>query len=396
MMNGLNDIIYLPVSFGEAFDKLSILDIKLNKIKDERKNEVQKEYDTIKEDLYKLMTKDILFHYKILKNINENIWEKQDIFRTIKDDAEKNRLCVDIIEENDRRFRVKNKINNILCSSLNEQKGYVRKKAFILTHLGLGDHITSMGIVRYYATKYDELHVVCKKKYEDNLRLFYKDDITIKIFPIDTRNIKDDDISSHFGFSKKSNATYIYNNEIYDLITTGMHGPINTKSYNIPFCFYQDVQLDFDIFWEYSHIIDTQEANDLYNLLIKNNVSDYILIHNSSSRGNAFLIEEIENKGNLDRNKILFINTERNVYLHGHPFYELANKFVMKPLVFYKNVIINASQIYVSDSCIFCLCLVLNIKTDKCYIINKGWGYEYIFTEQYKFNPQRTRKFYPF
>ena len=144
------------------------------------------------------------------------------------------------------------------------------------------------------------------------------------------------------------------------------------------------------------HIIDTQEGNDLYDLLIKNNISNYIFIHNESSRGIAFSIEEIENKTKLHRNQILFINTEKNVYLPGHPFYDLASKFIMKPLVFYKNVIINASQIFVSDSCIFCLCLILNIKTDKCYIINKGWKYEYIFTEQYKFNSQRTRKFiYP-
>ena len=37
----------LPVSYGEAIDKLTILDIKLDKIKDDRKIDVKKEYDAI-------------------------------------------------------------------------------------------------------------------------------------------------------------------------------------------------------------------------------------------------------------------------------------------------------------------------------------------------------------
>ena len=36
-------IINLPISIGEAIDKLTILDIKLEKITDNRKNDVKKE-----------------------------------------------------------------------------------------------------------------------------------------------------------------------------------------------------------------------------------------------------------------------------------------------------------------------------------------------------------------
>ena len=43
----MTDILYLPVSLGEAIDKLTILDIKLDKINDNRKNDVQKEYDLL-------------------------------------------------------------------------------------------------------------------------------------------------------------------------------------------------------------------------------------------------------------------------------------------------------------------------------------------------------------
>lgn len=389
------DTIKLPVSYGEAFDKLSILDIKMSKIKDDRIFDVKNEYSMIKDKLNNLMTNDIIFHYRILKMINETIWDKQDIFRKETNISLKNNLCIEIIEENDRRFRVKNKINNILNSLLKEQKGYNRKKAFILTHLGLGDHITSMGIVRYYSTIYDEIYVVCIKKYEQNVRLMYKDDITIKIFPINTTNYSD--VNSDFGFSKIPGSTFTYNNEKYDLITVGMYGSVNTKSYTIPFCFYKDINLDYSIFWDYSHIVDTYESKELYNKIIENHdIKNYVVIHYGSrtSMGNSF--REIEKYFKINRNDTLLINIEKNMYEREHPYYELANIFVMKPVIFYKDILINASKIFVSDSCLFCLAMMLDIKTEECYILNNsvsGDYYQYIFTDQYKFNDIKTRRF---
>ena len=41
----------LPVSLGEAIDKLTILDIKCNKIQDNRKKNVENEYNILYEKL---------------------------------------------------------------------------------------------------------------------------------------------------------------------------------------------------------------------------------------------------------------------------------------------------------------------------------------------------------
>lgn len=397
----VDNTIYLPVSYGEAFDKMSILDIKLNKIKDNRVIDVKKEYDMIKDYLNNIITNNINFYYNILKEINQNIWEKQDIFRYNNDINFKNNLCIDIISENDRRFRVKNKINNLLNSELKEQKGYNKKNAFILTHLGLGDNITSMGIVRYYSTIYDEIYVVCKNKYESNVRLLYQDDKTIHIYPIDSLNMSNDDICTYFGISNKPNAKYIYNNEEYDLITTGMYSAINTNYYTIPFCFYKDVNLDYSIFWEYSYIIDTDESKKLYNELVKRNIKNYIICHTSSSDIEyVFTIKDIKNTQEIDINNTLIIDIGKNIYSLDDPFYDIANIFVMKPIIYYKDTIINASQIYTTDSCLFTMSLLLDIKTDKCYVIprNKIQDlYNYIFTDEFKFNNNKNRKFkYPF
>ena len=110
--------ITLPVSLGEALDKLTILDIKLQKISDERKADVKKEYDLLMTSLKPYVTA-YSYHYRILRAINLLIWDIQDLFHgkdtTPEQGAE---LCHNILLENDRRFRVKAKINALANSAL--------------------------------------------------------------------------------------------------------------------------------------------------------------------------------------------------------------------------------------------------------------------------------------
>ena len=104
----MTNIINLPISIGEGLDKLTILDIKMKKIKDERLNDVKKEYDILNTQLQDYRN-NYYFFYNILMNINENIWNMQDIFRETKCIETQNALCKKIISENDNRFRVKKK-----------------------------------------------------------------------------------------------------------------------------------------------------------------------------------------------------------------------------------------------------------------------------------------------
>ena len=104
--------IELPVSIGEALDKLTILDIKMKKITDDRKDDVEKEFNLLSSKLEKYKT-NFVFYYNILLSINESIWDMQNIFRDSNNLQEQNQLCTQIIKENDNRFRVKKKINNL-------------------------------------------------------------------------------------------------------------------------------------------------------------------------------------------------------------------------------------------------------------------------------------------
>ena len=347
----------LPVSLGEALDKLTILEIKLDKIKDDRKSDVQKEYDMLHKKLAEYINKNE-FHYHTLKRINLSIWELQDKFR-YGNSKDKDKICMKIIDENDRRFRVKNKINVSADSELKEQKGYKPKRAFVLTHLGLGDNITSIGAVRYLSTCYDKVIMVCKERNKKNMELFYADDESIVIHPV----IDDRNISPRMGFSMDAFKQITLGMDLY---LAGGHCFGRPNSYDdIPYNFYRDMKINEEYFWSYFHINTPKESHSLFEKIKNHN---YIFIHNTSSNGQAFTIEEVEKKLDINRKDSLIINPCKNVYTPDDDFYELAQEFLNHPLAFYGTIIIHASKVIMTDSSFLCMALNLPIKTNECYL----------------------------
>jgi hypothetical protein len=102
-------MIHLSVSIGEAIDKLSILDIKCKRITDPDKHvHCQREYELLHKELHPYIEK-YPFYYKQLYTINDDIWIMQDEIR-VHPDPQK---CVDILDKNDMRFRIKDNINQV-------------------------------------------------------------------------------------------------------------------------------------------------------------------------------------------------------------------------------------------------------------------------------------------
>jgi hypothetical protein len=123
--------IYSEISAGELFDKISILEIKKNKIKDKTKrNIVLKELSslqkTVNENIKK--SKSLTKLYKKLKTVNLKLWKIEDDIR----DCERKRNFEDkfinlaraVYFTNDERSRVKNKINSLTKSNISEVKSY--------------------------------------------------------------------------------------------------------------------------------------------------------------------------------------------------------------------------------------------------------------------------------
>ena len=125
--------ILAEISAGEFFDKLSILEIKLNKIKDlVLLNEVKKEYEILNESKNNNInfSKEIEILYKDLKETNEKLWKIEDEIRLCEKNSDFKdkfiQLSRDVYFTNDKRSKTKSEINKILGSNIIEIKQYTQ------------------------------------------------------------------------------------------------------------------------------------------------------------------------------------------------------------------------------------------------------------------------------
>jgi hypothetical protein len=164
--------VHLPTSIGEAIDKLTILDIKLERIADiARKADVQREHDALLN--HSELTDFIQTHsdlYNTMKKANAIIWDMMDVLRdgaSRVSGEEYLKTCKDCIEFNDIRFRIKARINQASNSELREQKSY-KATVFKLAIIGLHEshaHISTVQRIlqrpmQYYGILYDEVQIV--------------------------------------------------------------------------------------------------------------------------------------------------------------------------------------------------------------------------------------------
>ena len=126
----MNKII-IEISIGELLDKISILEIKQEKIKDPEKLKfINKEHTILKEHLEKNIKSDnkIKDLYQSLKKINTKLWVIEDDKRQCekdKDFGEKFiKLSRDVHFLNDDRAKIKLEINDHTGSVIREIKEY--------------------------------------------------------------------------------------------------------------------------------------------------------------------------------------------------------------------------------------------------------------------------------
>ena len=123
--------ILVEVSVGELLDKISILEIKKEKIKDlEKLKFINDEYSVLKDQLNKNVKSNQKLNklYEKLKNINVKLWIIEDDKRQCekdKDFGEKFiKLSRDVHFLNDDRAKIKLEINNYTGSVIKEIKEY--------------------------------------------------------------------------------------------------------------------------------------------------------------------------------------------------------------------------------------------------------------------------------
>ena len=137
-MNGSMKV-QIPVSVGELVDKITILEIKKNKIKEKKKlKRVIMELNLLQKELSKITGKHRASKNEFIKlsaklaGINQRLWNIENRIRKME---AVNKFGKEFIEKargvyiyNDKRSEIKNKINKLFGSKIAEVKEYTKYK----------------------------------------------------------------------------------------------------------------------------------------------------------------------------------------------------------------------------------------------------------------------------
>ena len=121
-----------PISYGEAIDKLTILEIK--KVNITQKNQLENILNehsllTTKLDKLRIENKDVFENfYKELLKVNSALWKIEDSLRIFEKDKIFNEefisLARSVYKLNDQRYKIKKQINIYFKSDIFEEKKY--------------------------------------------------------------------------------------------------------------------------------------------------------------------------------------------------------------------------------------------------------------------------------
>ena len=124
-------VISVPISWGELVDKITILEIKMDRIHDEKKREnIDKELQALKivfdqgckgpEKIKQVKAK--------LRGVNEQLWDIEDDIRKCEKEKDFSQRFINLARSvymtNDQRAVLKREINIILKSEFLEEKSY--------------------------------------------------------------------------------------------------------------------------------------------------------------------------------------------------------------------------------------------------------------------------------
>ena len=121
-------IINAPISIGELIDKITILEIKKNKLQNSKLENVLKELSLLRKlmEKHQIEITDNLFTQ--LKEINLTLWNIEDQIRIKEKKKEFDNIFIELARSvyftNDKRSEIKKRINRLSNSEITEEKSY--------------------------------------------------------------------------------------------------------------------------------------------------------------------------------------------------------------------------------------------------------------------------------
>jgi len=243
-----------------------------------------------------------------------------------------------------------------------------QSSAYLLSHNGLGDNIIMFGAIYFLLDYYQTINFLCKYMYYDNIKLMFLNNPNVIIIPF---NEKNEDEGEGEECTKIITPQYEYSdificgghkNYLYTKITHPLLNYIKTPNLHLKYDFisefYSDINMGIDIFYDKFDIPSTIKSQ---NLLQSINNYRIIFTHTSASNKTIDLHNILDKYITLTDH--LIINANLNYYnvLTYPDKHKDAQQFINIPIAYYIDIIKNANEIYVIDSCFFAIVLPLRL-----------------------------------
>ena len=126
--SSIKKIINAPISIGELVDKITILEIKKNKLQKSKLENVLKELSFLRKLMEKHQIEITDDLYTQLKEINLTLWNIEDQIRIKEKNKEFDNIFIELARsvyfKNDKRAEIKKRINQLSNSEITEEKSY--------------------------------------------------------------------------------------------------------------------------------------------------------------------------------------------------------------------------------------------------------------------------------
>ena len=263
--------------------------------------------------------------------------------------------------------------------------------AYFLSHNGLGDNITNIGAVYFLTQYYNTIYFLCKDIYYENITKLFKNKIINKniiLIQFNSENefnecktiITNAMINTIKNVTSNEMTNSMSNSSIDIFISGNCHTSYlksrithpqllqykqNDNGYNIKWNwnhirdFYYNIGLDLSIYYNYFIIDSCQESKDYFEHIKNYNI---IFLHTKSSNKEIFLNNIIDKY--INKEDTIIICANKNVYENNNnnnTKYELANKYINILVANYIDIIYNALEIHVINSCFSCIINPLNV-----------------------------------
>jgi hypothetical protein len=126
-------MVTIQVSVGELVDKYTILQIKRSKVSDDKLQKVEHEIQALIQQVGPFLAIDsISVLYEDLLGVNMQLWNVEDEIRKLEKEKKFEDKFIELARAvyhlNDERFNLKNKINTLTNSDIQEVKQYIDYK----------------------------------------------------------------------------------------------------------------------------------------------------------------------------------------------------------------------------------------------------------------------------